>query len=191
MLVSRSFDVNRPGTPIKSLGGGVLGGSLSQGTIKKGEKLLARPGVETQKKGMKEMVFTAETLRCEGGPLEAANPGGLIAIGSTLDPNITKSDSMVGCLVGRPDSLPETKPELSFEHHLLSREEFDNPPLKIGEPVVINVNTATGIGAVAASKKGKVLVKLKKPMCVASGSTVAVSRRVGQRWRLSGWGRTI
>ncbi|MEW5996005.1 MAG: translation initiation factor IF-2 subunit gamma [Candidatus Micrarchaeota archaeon] len=191
MLVSRSFDINKPGAVISSLRGGVLGGSLVQGTIKKGENILIRPGAETPKKGAKELECRVESLMSEGGPLESAAPGGLIAVGTSLDPDITKADSMVGCVVGRPGAMPETKEEISFEHHLIERAGFENPPIKVGEPIVINVNTATGIGVIAALKKGVALVKLKKPVCAAPGSTVALSRRVGQRWRLAGWGKTI
>ncbi len=191
MLVSRSFDINKPGAQINTLKGGVLGGSLVQGAIKKGEKVLIRPGFETVKKGVKEIECTVESLMCEGGPLETAAPGGLIAVGTSLDPDITKADSMVGCVIGRPGAMPESKSDLSFEYHLLERADFDNPPLKAAEPIVINVNTATGIGVVANMKKGIALVKLKKPVCAATGSTVAISRRVGQRWRLAGWGKTI
>lgn len=191
MLVSRSFDINKPGVQISSLKGGVLGGSLVQGTIRKGEKVLIRPGMETPRKGVKEIECKVESLMCEGGPLEAAAPGGLIAVGTSLDPDITKADSMVGCVLGRPGSMPESRAELSFECHLLERADFDNPPLKVAEPIVLNVNTATGIGVVANMKKGMVLVKLKKPVCAAPGSTVAISRRVGQRWRLAGWGKTV
>lgn len=191
MLVSRSFDINKPGAEISSLKGGVLGGSLTQGTLRKGEAILIRPGVETPKKGVKEIECKIVSLMCEAGPLESASPGGLIAVGTSLDPDITKADSMAGCVIGRPGSLPESKSEISFECHLLERADFENPPLKVGEPIVINVNTATGIGVIANIKKGIALVKLKKPVCAVPGSTVALSRRVGQRWRLAGWGKTV
>jgi len=36
MLVARSFDINKPGTEIKNIKGGVFGGSLIQGVLKKG-----------------------------------------------------------------------------------------------------------------------------------------------------------
>lgn len=191
MLISRSFDINKPGTKIETLKGGVLGGSLVQGTLKKGEEILVRPGVENPKKGLREIQCRAETLMSEGGALEAAAPGGLIAVGTALDPNITKSDSFVGCILGRPGSLPDTKSDLGVAYHLLERADFDNPPLKVGEPLVVNVNTATGIGVIASLKKGVAQLKLKKPMCVGGGSTVALSRRVGQRWRLAGWGKSV
>ena len=191
MLVSRSFDINKPGAQISALKGGVLGGSIVQGALRKGDKILIRPGVEIPKKGVKEIECRVESLMCEGGPLEAALPGGLIAVGTSLDPDITKADTMAGCVIGHPGAMPETKGELSFEYHLIERADFDNPPLKVAEPIVVNVNTATGIGVVASMKKGIANVKLKKPLCAAPGSTVAISRRVGQRWRLAGWGRTV
>ncbi|MFA5412232.1 MAG: translation initiation factor IF-2 subunit gamma [Candidatus Micrarchaeia archaeon] len=191
MFISRSFDINKPGTPIPNLKGGVVGGSLVQGTIKKGDTVLIRPGFETSKKVVKEVQVKVESLMSEGGPLESAAPGGLIAVGTSLDPNVAKADSLVGCLLGKPGSLPDAKAEIIFDHHLIQREGFDNPPLKMGEPIVINVGTATGIGVIAAIKKGQVLAKLKKPVCVVKGSTVAMSRRVGQRWRLAGWGKSL
>jgi translation initiation factor 2 subunit 3 len=44
MHIARSFDVNRPGTPIEKMKGGVIGGSLLQGKIKQGNKIEIRPG---------------------------------------------------------------------------------------------------------------------------------------------------
>lgn len=191
MHISRSFDINKPGTPIPNLKGGVIGGSLVQGTLRKGDDMLIRPGLETPKKGMREMKVKVEGLMCEGGPLDSASPGGLIAVGTPLDPNVSKADSFVGCILGPSGTLPDSKSEISFDHHLIQREGFDNPPLKVGEPIVVNVGTATGVGIIAAIKKGQALVKLKKPACVVKGSTVAISRRVGQRWRLAGWGKSL
>ena len=53
---------------------------------------------------------------------------------------------------------------------------------------MINVGTATTIGVVTSSKKNKVDVTLKLPVCASSGDRVALSRRVGARWRLIGYG---
>ena len=36
--------------------------------------------------------------------------------------------------------------------------------------------------------KGKVSCKLKRPVCAEVGSRVTISRMVGQRWRLIGFG---
>jgi translation initiation factor 2 subunit 3 len=47
LIVIRSFDVNKPGTPINSIAGGVAGGSITQGVLKVGDKIEVRPGVVT------------------------------------------------------------------------------------------------------------------------------------------------
>ena len=44
--VARTFDVNKPGTVVKELKGGVIGGSLTQGMLKTGDELEIRPGVK-------------------------------------------------------------------------------------------------------------------------------------------------
>jgi translation initiation factor 2 gamma subunit (eIF-2gamma) len=56
--------------------------------------------------------------------------------------------------------------------------------------LVFSAQTSTTIGVVAGYKKGTLSLKLKKPVCIDKNSTVAISRRVGQRWRLCGWGKT-
>ena len=52
MNIARSFDINKPGTAPKNIKGGVLGGTISSGLVKIGDKLEIRPG-RTTKKGLK------------------------------------------------------------------------------------------------------------------------------------------
>ena len=40
MYIARSFDINKPGFSPKELKGGVIGGSLIQGVLKKGEEIM-------------------------------------------------------------------------------------------------------------------------------------------------------
>lgn len=39
MYISRSFDVNKPGTPPERLVGGVVGGSIIQGVFRVGDEI--------------------------------------------------------------------------------------------------------------------------------------------------------
>ncbi|MCW8965117.1 MAG: translation initiation factor IF-2 subunit gamma, partial [Candidatus Pacearchaeota archaeon] len=48
-LVARSFDINKPGTEIKNLNGGVLGGILKRGKLKIGDTIEIKPGVLIKK----------------------------------------------------------------------------------------------------------------------------------------------
>jgi translation initiation factor 2 subunit 3 len=52
---------------------------------------------------------------------------------------------------------------------------------------MLNVGTGKTIGVVAAP--GKVTrLNLKLPICSSVGDRVAISRRIGGRWRLIGYG---
>ena len=48
-LVARSFDVNKPGTTIKELKGGVLGGILKKGKLSVGDEIEIKPGINIKK----------------------------------------------------------------------------------------------------------------------------------------------
>ncbi|VVB98012.1 Translation initiation factor 2 subunit gamma [uncultured archaeon] len=192
LYVSRSFDVNKPGAEIARLQGGVLGGSLTQGTLKVGDDVEVRPGIQKKEGAAYEPIkFKITALRSESDKLEQAGPGGLIAVGTPLDPALTKSDMLVGAVIGHPGKLPEISETISIKYTLLERSDIENPPFKQAEPLVVSVQTATGVGVIASLAKGVATIKLKRPICVDKGSKAALSRRIGQRWRLSAWGTTV
>jgi len=192
MYVSRSFDINKPGTEIKSLKGGVIGGSLVQGALKLGDEIEISPGV-VRKEGTKPtpVVCKVMSLMEEAEKLEIAHPGGLIAVGTTLDPSLTKSDAIVGSIIGRKGEVPEPTDVIKVKYTLLKRTDLENSPLRENEPVVLNVHTSTSVGFVTGLAKGIATIKLKKPTVVYKDLHVALSRKVGQRWRLSAWGNVV
>jgi len=196
MFIARSFDVNSPGNRPKDLIGGVLGGSLSQGTLKKGDKIEIRPGVKSEVKGKvvwNKLETKIESLHAGGKMLDEVGPGGLIAIGTELDPASTKSDSLIGKVIGKSDSLPDTLHEFSMEVNLLERvvgsaAELEVENLKSNEPLMLSVGTATTVGMVTSARNEIADVRLKIPVCAEAGQRVAISRRISGRWRLIGYG---
>lgn len=192
MYVSRSFDVNRPGTEISGLKGGVFGGSVVQGVLKVGDEIEIKPGI-VRKEGAKPstVVCSVQSLMEETEKLETAKAGGLIAVGTTLDPSLTKADSLVGSVIGRKGEVPDPVDTVSVKYTILERGDMQNMPLKEAEPVVVNVHTSTSVGAIARLAKGIATIKMKKPVVVYPGMHIALSRRMGQRWRLSAWGKIV
>lgn len=86
MTIVRSFDINKPGTEIDNLEGGVVGGSLLKGMLKVGDQIEIRPGIvkKDPQSGVAKhqpIISRIVTLRTEGNDLLYAVPGGLIAIG--------------------------------------------------------------------------------------------------------------
>ncbi len=192
MFISRSFDVNRPGTELNKLSGGVIGGSIVQGVLKIGDEIEIKPGI-TRKEGAKPVQITCKVtaLMEEDEKLEMARSGGLVAVGTTLDSALTKADTLVGSVVGHKGEVPDPTDVVKVKYTLLQRKDIDNAPLREAEPVVVNVHTATTVGVIAHMAKGIATIKLKRAVVAYKNSHVALSRKVGQRWRLSAWGTTV
>ncbi|MBI5036315.1 translation initiation factor IF-2 subunit gamma [Candidatus Micrarchaeota archaeon] len=195
MHVVRSFDINRPGTEISKLVGGVLGVAIKSGRLSKGQEIEIRPGVLRVRKG-KESYEGIKTkvidVHAGKSALEEAGPGGLIALATDLDPSLSKADSLVGCLAGPVGSLPPVKSELSVEIKTMPRllEKFQ-PTFTPNEPLVLGVGTCTTVGFVTSTKKNKVSLLLKKPVAIDSGDLIAVMRRSQNRWRFYGTAKEV
>jgi translation initiation factor 2 subunit 3 len=197
MHVLRSFDINKPGTPIKQVKGGIMGGALVQGEFSLGDEVEIRPGLVDEKKGKYEPILsTIATLGTGAGLVENVKPGGLVAIGTKLDPTFTKSDSLIGSIIGKPGSLPKDVEDITVETHLFdtavgTAEMVRVEPIKVKEPLRLNIGTAASVGTVTSVRDGKMEVKLKKPVCLLPRSRVAISRRIAERWRLIGSGIAV
>lgn len=196
MYIARSFDINKPGLRPSQLRGGVIGGSLIQGVLKQGEEIEFCPGREVEVEGKKriEPITThVDSLFTGGMSVQEASPGGLIAIGTELDPARTKSDSYSGKVVGRVGELPPTWHQFALTVNLLKRvvgtiEEKAVEQIKTNEPLMLTIGTATTVGIVTEAHHDKVVVKLKLPVCAEEGQRIAISRRIDGRWHLIGYG---
>jgi len=196
MYVARSFDVNQPGSTPDKLSGGVLGGSLVQGRLRVGDEIEISPGRQItvgNRTEWRDITTSIRSLHSGGAARKEVRPGGLIAIGTTLDPVLTKSDSLVGRVVGPPGSLPEILSKMSVEVRLLERvvgtaEDLEVEDIKTSEPLMISVGTATTVGVVTSAREDVADMTLKIPVVAELGQRVAVSRRIGGKWRLIGYG---
>ena len=199
MFVARSFDVNKPGTLIEQLVGGVLGGTLKQGIMRVGDAIELRPGREVEEKNKnvwKPLSTSIAGLKSGNAGFEQLGPGGSIGVMTLLDPAVVKADSLAGSVVGRPGKLPPVWYEFFLKTRLLTRvvgleEEAEVRPLQKGELLMLNVNAAATVGTVVELKKDRVKCVLKKPVCAAEGARVTLSRRVGTRFRLIGYGEIV
>jgi translation initiation factor 2 subunit 3 len=197
MYVARSFDINRPGTTWDKLTGGVVGGSLVQGTLEGGDELELRPGREVEEGGQSEwrsISTEVRSLQAGGKTVDRVTPGGLLGVGTGLDPSLTKGDALAGQVAGKPGTLPPVHESFEMDIELLDRivgaegEEDAVEEVSTGEPLMLTVGTATTVGAVTSARGGEAEVSLKRPVCAESGAKIAINRRVGARWRLIGIG---
>lgn len=199
MYIVRSFDVNKPGTTIEALQGGIIGGTITQGKFAVGDEIELRPGVSGEKEG--KTVYTplvTEIVSLHAGEKEVkeATCGGLVGVGTLLDPSYTKADGLTGNIAGKVGLLPPVTSELTLETHILERAVGTKELLKVekinlDETLLLHVGAAVNIGKIVSIKKNIVKIKLNRPICVQPNARVALSRKIAARWRLIGYGITV
>merc|ERR1719311_573137 len=199
MIIIRSFDVNKPGEEVQNLKGGVAGGSILKGVLRVGEEIEIRPGLVSKdaagKSICKPIKSRIVSLAAEQNSLQFAVPGGLIGVGTKIDPSLTRADRLLGQVLGRPDGLPEIFVEIEVKYYLLRRLlgvkiEGDSKAgkvskLKKGEILMVNIGSTAAGGKIVGIKENDLAkVTLTNPVCTQEGDKVALSRRIEKHWRL-------
>ena len=204
LIVIRSFDVNKPGEEVEHLKGGVAGGSILKGVLRIGQDIEIRPGIVTKDKtgGVRCLPIKSKivSLYAEHNDLSFAVPGGLIGVGTKIDPTLTRADRLVGQVLGDVGALPDIFTELEISFFLLRRllgvktdgekkKQEKIKKLAKGEILMVNIGS-TSTGARILQVKGDLAkVVLTSPVCTQEGEKLALSRRVEKHWRLIGWGK--
>ena len=194
--------MNKPGQDVKNLQGGVAGGSILQGILRVGDEVELRPGIVTKNDDgsvkCTPIYSRITSLYAEKNDLQFAVPGGLIGVGTKIDPTLTRADRLVGQVLGLKGRLPECFAEVEISYYLLRRllgvktsdgsKQAKVQKLSKTEILMVNIgSTATG-GKVLAVKGDLAKILLTQPVCTQEGEKIALSRRVDKHWRLIGWG---
>src|SRR3989304_5830833 len=196
MYIIRSFDVNKPGTTLEEMEGGVVGGTIAQGKFVVGEEIEIRPGIMIEREGksvFNPLVTEITSLQAGEHNVKEATCGASGGGGTFLDPSYSKADGLTGNVAGKTGLLPPTLMELTLDTHVLERAVGTKELLKVErinleESLLLHVGAAVNVGKVAAAKGNTIRVKLSRPVCVLPGSRVAISRKITARWRLIGYG---
>ncbi|MFT4326837.1 MAG: translation initiation factor IF-2 subunit gamma [Candidatus Woesearchaeota archaeon] len=199
LMVARTFDINKPGVLPQDLKGGVLGGSLKQGHLKIGDAIEITPGrIVIEKNQFVNYPLKANVvgIMTGGKPVKEIVAGGSVAVLTDLDPSIVKSDSLRGNLVTLPGKAHPVWKQLDLKVTLLdrvlgSKEHEKVNPIAKNEQLLLNVNSAATVGLVSDIKKGVAHCILKIPICADVGQKVTISRQIGSRFRLVGFGEIV
>ena len=155
MNIIRTFDVNKPGIDIDSYCGGVVGGSITKGVVKLGDYIQINPGIISKDSNgwvVKPIITKVESLNCDNEKLDYAIPGGLIAIGTTMDPYFCKSDKCIGQQITHFNKEPLIVESLKVEYNRFNRE----------EKIPINTNSVIKLGISSNLVDAKIVSKSKR-----------------------------
>ncbi len=196
MYIVRSFDVNKPGTEIDRLKGGVVGGALTRGVLRVGDEIEIVPGlIKRTSTGVKTIPLRSKiaSLAREGGKLERARPGALIAVGTYLDPRLTKGDRLIGNVLAPVNETPplvktiEAEVEL-FEYVVGTDQTIKVEPLRKGEMIQVILGPAPRPAVVRDIKDGIATIELAREAVAEEGRRLTISRKISDRRRLIGYG---
>lgn len=188
MPIIRSFNVNKSNSPIETLQGGVVGGSIIKGMITKGDKIVIMPGFinknpkygeKTDEGEIKWRYHSLKTevisINSEKTKLIKAISGGLIGIMTNLDPSLVTDDGLVGNIV-----IPE-KEEKNYGVYECVIVKFEplNESIKIKKEDQVSINCNGGnsrCNVIKVSKNGNIgLELLTRPICGKIGSVLTIS----------------
>lgn len=173
MIIVRTFKSCKPGSKPNQLTGGILGGSIEKGIIKEGDIIEIRPGKVVKDKDtfiIKPYLTKVVSLQSDKEKIKFADPGGLIAIETFLDPSITKSNNLVGNIIGIPGKMSPIATEIKTTFEIFEKSEnyFQNAGDLISKKIKIHV-LAMELYAIIKKicrKTHSFQLILEKPICV-------------------------
>jgi translation initiation factor 2 subunit 3 len=198
-LIARSFDINKPGTALEKLHGGILGGCLKRGKLKIGDTIEIKPGYsfKKQNKTHYQTVKSKVVSIMKGAhQVTEAIPGGSLAVETELDPSLTHSDALSGSVASLEGKLPEITDTIKVKYSLFKEffgleghEKVSN--IRASEPLMLSINTSTTVGIVQKVSGDVLELSLKIPTVPLERESVGIARNVNGHWRLIGFGEIV
>lgn len=198
-LIARSFDINRPGTKIEALHGGVIAGVLKKGILKIGDEIEIKPGImEKQANQFLYKPIKTKIVSIYRGSysIDKATPGGSLAFETELDNVLTKTDSLSGCIASISNYLPSISKTVKIKYSLFKevlgvQEKTKTEPLKPSETIMLSINTTISVGRIQKIKGNEAEFLLKIPIIPLKGDSVGLARNINNHWRLVGFGEIL
>lgn len=115
------------------------------------------------------------SLNSEANDLKYAVPGGLIGVGTRIDPTLCRADRLVGHVLGLKGRLPDIYSEIEVNFHLLRRllgvKTADGKQAKVAklaknEVIMVNIGSTSTGAKVAAIKQDAAKVSIVEVTCL-------------------------
>ena len=190
-MISRSFDINRVNIKYDDIVGGVIGGSLIGGNFKIGDEIEILPGI-ISKNQEGEIIYKPHytkivSLKSETTELSNIGPGGLIGIGTNIDPYYCKNDNMIGMIAGLKGNMPAVYTEITIKYNTITFSDYKWNKFKT-MPVTIIVGTNNIDGKIINFNDDYVSVKLNKPACIPLDSIIILCNKTVDGFNISAYG---
>jgi len=179
-MATRSFDINKPGCDWTELKGGVIGGSLFNGRLGINDIIEIRPGICGKGKDgklisqpIKSKILSVKTDQEE---LEHIFPGGLMGIGTDIDPYYCKDDMLAGNMIGLEGTLPSVYDSVQLKYNII--EDFGGlwKP-KLNDNMFLQIGTLSIPSIVTLVNKKSIKLNLSRPACIDRDINIMISHK--------------
>ncbi len=179
-MATRSFDINKPGSNWNDLKGGVLGGSLFNGKLNVDDVIEIRPGICGKGKNGKLISQPIKTkilsIKTDQEELENMLPGGLMGVGTDIDPFYCKDDQLAGNIIGLEGTLPSVYDSIELKFELI--EDFGGVwKPKVNDNVFLQVGTLSISSILTQVLKKTIKLSLSRPACIDEDLMIMISHK--------------
>lgn len=179
--ITRSFNINKNNCNYKDLKGGVIGGSLLNGSFQLNDEIEIRPGIIENVNGnltYKPLYTKITSLQSDNLKLSEVYPGGLIGIGTNIDPVFTANDYLAGNIVGIKGLLPSVYNKIKIDYNRVNDEKINNNDLLYLQIGPMNCK----------SKFINNEFYLERPCCISKNMLIIISKKINSKFNIIGYG---
>ena len=188
--ISRTFDINKPGTDWNEIKGGVIGGTLFSGKLKVGDNIIIKPGILTKRKDggydYQPIKTKILSLKTESVNLDEIIPGGLVAIGTELDPYYCKNDNLIGNCIGIDNVCYQVDVKRGYADILTN----DWVPMK-NEVLMLQIGTNISESKLSDITKDVLTFDFVKPVCIQEDQDIIVCKNMNKILKIVGKGSIV
>ena len=190
IMIVRSFDINKINTRVEDIQGGVIGGSILQGILKIGDKIMIKPGYISKNNTngwiCKPFITSVISLNADNNVLEKAIAGGLIGICTDIDPSFAAKDRLSGSIV---TTIDDTEINI-YECLLISIDLLKEYSISKKDIIIINIGPTKTKGFVRKIFKNNLyeIDLLDLPVCACIEDKLTISMQNNELQTVIGYG---
>jgi translation initiation factor 2 subunit 3 len=184
--ISRTFDINKPGTNWDDVMGGVIGGTLSSGIINVGDTLEIRPGIISRTKTgttWQPIIININSIKTDTTDLTCAAQGGLIGLGTDIDPFYCKKNSLVGHVAGKVGHMPNVFNNINMNITIVDMFGFIWEP-KVKDNLILKIGTNMCSAKLNEIKNDIYKFELNSPACIPDKCNIIICKEIDKILRV-------
>jgi len=173
--ISRSFDINKPGTDWNNVVGGILGGTLIKGNFKINDEIEIRPGIISNNKWnpIKTKIIS---IKSDNINLDSIISGGLVGIGTLIDSYYCKNDLLSGNIAGLVDNLPNVYTNIDILINIIDT----NFNINKNDNIILYIGTNSFNSKIININNNILNLELNKPMCIDNNDNIIICNKLNK-----------